>query len=123
MNQPQNGTNSNGLSNNSSKNSSNGGLNGSDNTNGDDNLANYSLPRHFSSGQKDILRLIGQHLRHLGLDKTTEALIKESGCMLEHPIAVNFCSLIMNGEWEKAESALNSLIPIMEHENTNVTVS
>jgi hypothetical protein len=55
----------------------------------------------FSNGQKDILRLIGQHLRYLGLNKTTETLIKESGCMLEHPIAANFCSLIMNGNWDQ----------------------
>jgi hypothetical protein len=42
--------------------------------------------------------------------------------MLEHPTAVNFCNLIMNGEWDEAERALNSLLPIMEEANTNVTV-
>ena len=56
--------------------------------------------RVFSSGQKDILRLIGQHLRYLGLDKTTELLVKESGCMLEHPTAASFCGLIMSGKWD-----------------------
>jgi len=28
----------------------------------------------------------------------------------------------MNGEWDEAERALNSLLPIMEEANTNVTV-
>lgn len=55
----------------------------------------------FSQGQTDILRLIGQHLRYLGLNRTTECLINESDCMLEHPTATNFCNLIMNGHWDQ----------------------
>ena len=62
--------------------------------------------RTFSSGQKDILRLIGQHLRYLGLDKTTELLVKESGCMLEHPTAASFCGLIMSGKWDEVNNIL-----------------
>lgn len=77
--------------------------------------------RTFSSGQKDILRLIGQHLRYLGLDKTTELLVKESGCMLEHPTAASFCGLIMSGKWDEAEKSLNTLKSIMEDSNNNIT--
>jgi hypothetical protein len=73
---------------------------------------------NFSNSQKDVLRLIGQHLRYLGLNKTTEMLIKESGCMLEHPIAADFCHLIMSGNWDQAEMALNSLKAIMNDENS-----
>ncbi len=121
MNQSSNGVSSNGSLNNgnnqpvhpSSSNNSNN--NNSNNGNYNQNTRERSPDaRLFTSGQKDILRLIGQHLRNLGLDKTTEILIKESGCILEHPIAVNFCNLIMNGEWEEAERALDLLVPIME---------
>ena len=48
----------------------------------------------FTSGQHDILRVIGQHLRHLGLHKTIESLVKESGCMLEHPILLKLSRLL-----------------------------
>ena len=81
--------------------------NGNDNNNengnykGGQNFIATANPPVFTSGQRDILRLIGQHLRYLGLDKTTDILVKESGCMLEHPIAANFCQLIMNGNWEE----------------------
>lgn len=43
--------------------------------------------------------------------------------MLEHPIAVNFCNLIMSGDWEEAENTLNTLVPIMEESSSNITVS
>jgi WD40 repeat protein len=79
------------------------------------------IPRVFSSGQKDILRLIGQHLRYLGLNKTTELLVNESGCMLEHPTAASFCGLIMSGKWDEAEGSLNSLKSIMEDSLQNIT--
>lgn len=129
MNQSSNGVSSNGSLNNnnnnngnnqpihpSNSNNNNGNYNGNENT-----IVPNSDARLFTSGQKDILRLIGQHLRYLGLDKTTETLIKESGCVLEHPIAVNFCNLVMSGEWEEAERALDLLVPIMEESSTTVT--
>ena len=75
--------------------------------------------RTFTSGQKDILRLIGQHLRHLGLDRATDALIAESGCMLEHPIAATFTRLIMNGCWSEAEQALHKLRTVMSLEEAD----
>jgi len=75
--------------------------------------------KSFTNGQRDILRLIGQQLRYLGLNRTTDMLIKESGCMLEHPIAANFCSLIMNGQWEEAENALIQLKMIMSGESAD----
>lgn len=99
----------------------NGGLNHTKNVNGDEcnhlsngtnnnscrvNNLNSSQTKHFTQGQKDILRLIGQHLRGLGLNKTTESLINESGCMLEHPTATNFCNLIMNGNWQEVKNSL-----------------
>lgn len=67
-------------------------------------LVKSELPfnkKEFSKGQRDILRVIGQFLRYLGLNKTTEMLIDESGCMLEHPAATTFCSLVMTGNWDE----------------------
>lgn len=78
--------------------------------------------KQFTNGQKDILRLIGQHLRQLGLTKTTEQLINESGCMLEHPVATNFSNLILNGDWDKAERSLIDLKSIIDL-NTDIIVS
>ena len=40
------------------------------------------------------------------LRKTTESLINESGCMIEHPSATNFCNLVMNGDWDKVKIIL-----------------
>jgi hypothetical protein len=88
---------------------------GNENNNSDLNPKSAHKKRIvFTNGQKDILRLIGQHLRSLGLHKTTEMLVDESDCVLEHPIAENFCNLIMNGNWEEAENTLNSLKSIMD---------
>lgn len=94
-----------------------GQANGANNNSCKVNNTNSSQTKHFTQGQKDILRLIGQHLRTLGLNKTTECLINESGCMLEHPTATNFCNLIMNGQWQEAELALESLKPIIGDSN------
>jgi WD repeat-containing protein 26 len=84
--------------------------------------SNGHLQKQFTNGQKDILRLIGQHLRQLGLTKTTEQLINESGCMLEHPVATNFSNLILNGDWDKAERSLIELKSIIDL-NTDIIVS
>ena len=123
-----NNVNDNSNGNTSSLNSFNGNTTNSNNNlnnenyhenNGNHNMNIMSSHQYnFSSSQKDVLRLIGQHLRYLGLNKTTEMLIKESGCMLEHPIAADFCHLIMSGNWDQAEMALNSLKVIMNDENS-----
>jgi WD repeat-containing protein 26 len=39
---------------------------------------------------RDIVRLIGQHLKIIGLERTAEMLMQESGCSLEHPAATKF---------------------------------
>ncbi|XP_052767437.1 WD repeat-containing protein 26-like [Mya arenaria] len=65
--------------------------------------------RTLSNSDMDIIRLIGQHLRGLGLNHTVNELIAESGCMLEHPSAAQFRTHIMDGEWNKAEEDLESL--------------
>lgn len=67
-----------------------------------------------SQTEQDIIRLIGQHLRGLGLNRTAEQLMQESGCRLDHPSATKFQAHVMAGDWAKAEIALNDLQPLLE---------
>jgi WD40 repeat protein len=67
----------------------------------------------MSRTDKDIIRLIGQHLQTIGLTRTAEQLILESGCMFEHPAAAKFRLHIMEGEWDKAEADLVELQPLL----------
>jgi len=83
-------------------------------TNGDISEAAMTPVALTSQTDRDIVRLIGQHLRSLGLSKTAEQLMSESGCMLEHPAAAMFRNHIMDGDWLKAESALNEIKPMVE---------
>lgn len=71
----------------------------------------------FTNSQKEVLRLIGQHLQSAGLryfstaknffvhaslfrsSQTLESLISESGCVLEHEQASNFRELVIAGKW------------------------
>ncbi|XP_061173975.1 WD repeat-containing protein 26-like [Saccostrea echinata] len=74
-----------------------------------------SSPRKpMSQTDQDIVRLIVQHLRGLGLNQTAEQLISESGCMLEHPAAAKLRSHVMDGEWAKAEQDLEELKGLIE---------
>lgn len=70
--------------------------------------------KFMSQTDKDIVRLMGQHLRGLGLNRTADQLMSESGCMLEHPAASKFRNYIMMGDWEKGESILNELKMMVE---------
>ncbi|XP_060070874.1 WD repeat-containing protein 26-like [Ylistrum balloti] len=71
-------------------------------------------PKSMSQTDQDIVRLIVQHLRGLGLNQTAEQLISESGCMLEHPAAAKLRSHVMNGEWAKAELNLEELKTLID---------
>lgn len=64
--------------------------------------------------EQDIIRLIGQHLRSLGLNRTVEQLIQESGCSLDHPAAAKFRKHVLEGDWTKAEANLSDLKPLLE---------
>ncbi|CAI9730443.1 repeat-containing 26-like [Octopus vulgaris] len=72
------------------------------------------LLKTMSQADQDVVRLIGQHLRGLGLNRTVELLMSESGCMLEHPAAAKFRGHVMDGEWEKADHDLNELKMLIE---------
>ncbi|CAF1217874.1 unnamed protein product [Rotaria sp. Silwood1] len=78
------------------------------------NNENINSLRIFSNSQKEVLRLIGQHLQSAGLNKTVDILIHESGCVLEHEQASNFRELIMSGKWTEALVALEKLKQYIE---------
>jgi len=63
---------------------------------------------------QDIVRLIGQHLRGLGLNQSADQLMEESGCRLDHPAAAKFRTHVLEGEWCKAEADLNELKPLLD---------
>ncbi|CAF4424877.1 unnamed protein product, partial [Adineta steineri] len=72
------------------------------------NNGNINSSRIFTNSQKEILRLIGQHLQSIGLNKTVDILIHESGCVLEHEQASNFRELVMSGKWTEVRFIENS---------------
>jgi WD repeat-containing protein 26 len=63
---------------------------------------------------RDIVRLIGQHLKIIGLERTAEMLMQESGCSLEHPAATKFREHVLSGDWHKADYDLQELQSIVE---------
>ncbi|XP_035908333.1 WD repeat-containing protein 26 homolog [Anopheles stephensi] len=58
---------------------------------------------------QDIVRLIGQHLKDIGLERSAEMLMQESGCCLEHPAATKFRIHVLCGDWNKADHDLQEL--------------
>lgn len=67
---------------------------------------------------RDIVRLIGQHLKLIGLDRTANVLMQESGCSLEHPSATKFREHVLSGEWHKADHDLQELQNIIDDKLT-----
>lgn len=63
---------------------------------------------------RDIVRLIGQHLKLIGLDRTAQMLMQESGCSLEHPAATKFRDHVLSGDWHKADYDLQELQSIVD---------
>ncbi|KAI3389494.1 hypothetical protein SNEBB_003673 [Seison nebaliae] len=54
----------------------------------------------------DILRIILQYLRHKGLDRSSDILMRESGMELEQPVELKLRRQILNGEWNNAIGTL-----------------
>lgn len=63
---------------------------------------------------QDMVRLIGQHLKAIGLEKSAEILMEESGCCLDHPAAAKFRDHVLNGDWSKADHCLDELASIID---------
>lgn len=72
--------------------------------------------KRLNKFDEEVVRLIGQHLEKLGLHKTVECLFKESNCELENSSASRFRNYCLNGEWNKAQSVLKELKPLLTSE-------
>ncbi|XP_059049602.1 WD repeat-containing protein 26 [Achroia grisella] len=80
--------------------------------NGDASARNGDLqPPGLRMGQTDqeIVRLIGQHLVSIGLERSASLLMEESGLHLEHPAAATFRQHVLAGDWVKADHDLRAL--------------
>ena len=51
---------------------------------------------------KELMRIVGQHLHSIGLKTSADVLMAEAGMQLIHPTASNFKKLVLNGEWSQA---------------------
>eukprot|EP00118_Oscarella_pearsei_P002921 m.12198 g.12198 ORF g.12198 m.12198 type:complete len:568 (+) comp23868_c0_seq1:226-1929(+) len=72
--------------------------------------------KSLSKSDCEIIRLIGQHLRDLGLQRSVDELVKESGCAMEHPVAAKFRSYVLRGNWDESFTALEDLKPLLVSE-------
>uniref|UniRef100_A0A182V9Y5 CTLH domain-containing protein n=1 Tax=Anopheles merus TaxID=30066 RepID=A0A182V9Y5_ANOME len=63
---------------------------------------------------QDIVRLIGQHLKDIGLERSAEMLMQEAGCCLEHPAASKFRIHVLSGDWNKADHDLQELQSLVD---------
>lgn len=97
--------------------------NGTTTTNG---VANHNNSDHdlqavervqLDKTNRDIVRLIGQHLKLIGLDRTAQMLMQESGCSLEHPAATKFRDHVLSGDWHKADYDLQELQQIVDSDD------
>lgn len=79
------------------------------------------LPKRLDKTDYEIVRLIGQHLKTIGLHRTAEVLIQESGCRLDHPAAAKFRQHVMDGDWSKADNDLNELKSLLEGSSTSLS--
>ncbi|CRL00165.1 CLUMA_CG013441, isoform A [Clunio marinus] len=86
---------------------------------------NHDLPPiervQLDKTNRDIVRLIGQHLKLIGLDRTAQMLMQESGCSLEHPAASKFREHVLCGDWHKADYDLQELQSIVDNDEMKLT--
>ncbi|XP_028036038.1 WD repeat-containing protein 26 [Bombyx mandarina] len=65
--------------------------------------------RTMAQTDQEIVRLIGQHLISIGLERSAALLMEESGLHLEHPAAATFRQHVLAGDWVKADHDLRAL--------------
>ncbi|GBP84965.1 WD repeat-containing protein 26 [Eumeta japonica] len=69
---------------------------------------------HMSQTDQEIVRLIGQHLISIGLERSAALLMEESGLHLEHPAAATFRQHVLAGDWAKADHDLRALHELLK---------
>ncbi|XP_063625613.1 WD repeat-containing protein 26 [Cydia splendana] len=72
-------------------------------------------PRMAQTDQ-EIVRLIGQHLLSIGLERSAALVMEESGLHLEHPAAATFRAHVLAGDWGKADHELRALHALLQGE-------
>lgn len=72
------------------------------------------IPKTMDKTNQEIVRLVGQYLKSVGLNQTAEFLMQESGCRLDHPAAAKFRQHVMDGDWNKADSDLTELKSLLD---------
>jgi len=72
-------------------------------------LRKIKTNKNLSSQDKEVVRLIGQHLYDLGLKSASDVLMKEAGCRLDDPSSATFRHCIMKGDWTGAVNVLEDL--------------
>lgn len=128
----QNGTDMNGFSGGGGSSTSNNKNDGGNNnvvdmehSNGESAEQTVDRPRPvLDRMDQDIVRLIGQHLKLMGMDKSAETLMHESGCCLEHPAAAKFREHVLHGDWNKADHYLDELATMIDekvHDKSCIT--
>ncbi|XP_003745506.1 WD repeat-containing protein 26 [Galendromus occidentalis] len=88
--------------------SSNGNLNG-----------NALAPFGEQPFELDIIKIIGQHLRHLGLHRAYATLSEESGISLDHPLAAKLQNHVMRGQIDEAIEDIIELEPFLIDSTAN----
>ncbi|XP_022704734.1 WD repeat-containing protein 26-like [Varroa jacobsoni] len=77
-------------------------------------------PRNPRSAiERDIIKLIGQHLRSLGLHRTVSTLQEESGCSYDHHLAVKLQRHVMDGKLDQAIDDLSDLEHLLVGSNAS----
>ncbi|CAK1601434.1 unnamed protein product [Parnassius mnemosyne] len=90
----------------------NGAVDAPHHLNGDASTQNGDLQLpglQMSQTDQEIVRLIGQHLLSVGLERSAALLMEESGLHLEHPAAATFRQHVLAGDWVKADHDLRAL--------------
>ncbi|KAH8261076.1 hypothetical protein KR044_002879 [Drosophila immigrans] len=95
----------------------NNGSNNSCAVDGENNRENNSgySGVHLDKSNQEIIRLIGQYLHDVGLEKSVKTLMGESNCYLEHPSATKFREHVLVGDWNKADADLKDLEPLIDN--------
>lgn len=72
-------------------------------------LRKIKTNQNLSTQDKEVVRLIGQHLFDLGLKTASDVLMKEAGCKLDDPSSATFRHCVMKGDWIGAINVLEDL--------------
>ncbi|KFD70715.1 hypothetical protein M514_06049 [Trichuris suis] len=66
-------------------------------------------PIKYDRADSELLRIIAQYLKTIGLSETVKVLTLESGCTIENPLATKFREEVLTGDWSSAMESLEGL--------------